>query len=359
MGGGMSAVALARREPAVLLPATAPRPFGSERLLVISPLAARVSDRSIAALPELFEAGDVLVVNDAATLPASLRVADHDAELRLLGRAGERQFFVVALGAGDHHTATERRGEPPSFELGARLDLGGLSAEIVAVLGRRRYRIRFDVGGAELIQALYRAGSVIQYAHVAPELELWDVQNRFASRPWAVEMPSAGRPLSWDAITALRRRGAEVVGLTHAAGLSSSGLAELDRLLPLPEASEIPVETVRAIERARAGGHRVVAVGTSVVRALEDSARERGGLRAGKRDARLVIGPGFRARVVSALLTGLHEPGTSHFALMRAFAAESLLCRALELAAARGYLQHEFGDACLIDGGGAGRVGLG
>jgi S-adenosylmethionine:tRNA ribosyltransferase-isomerase len=136
--------------------------------------------------------------------------------------------------------------------------------------------------------------------------------------------------------------------VTHAAGLSSTGSATLDRRLPLPERSEIPEATVRAIERARAAGGRVLAAGTSVVRALESRFAEHGSLRAGTGVATLVLSPRFRPQVVDGLLTGLHQRGTSHFALLGAFAPESLLERAIEHAAAQGYLEHEFGDSMLI-----------
>jgi S-adenosylmethionine:tRNA ribosyltransferase-isomerase len=128
---------------------------------------------------------------------------------------------------------------------------------------------------------------------------------------------------------------------------------QLDARLPFPELSEIPGRTLRAIERARAEGGRVIAVGTTVVRALEDRAVANGRLEAGLSEARLTLRPGFRPRVVDALLTGLHEPETSHFELMQAFAPRALLERATEHAARAGYLQHEFGDSLLLIAAGA------
>jgi S-adenosylmethionine:tRNA ribosyltransferase-isomerase len=174
------------------------------------------------------------------------------------------------------------------------------------------------------------------------------VQNRYASRPWAFEMPSAGRPLSFGIFAELRARGVELAVLTHAAGLSSTGSASLDRRLPVPEESDIPAETVRAVEAAQVRGGRVVAVGTTVVRALEGRMHGAQRLSAGRNETSLVIGPRFRPRVVNGLLTGLHEPSSSHFALLEAFAERPLLVRAFEHAATAGYLAHEFGDSCLI-----------
>jgi len=212
----------------------------------------------------------------------------------------------------------------------------------------RLVRLRFDRDGRELYQALYEIGRVVQYSYVERPLELWDVQNRYASRPWAFEPPSAGRPLTFGVLGELRARGVALAVVTHAAGLSSTGSSSLDRRLPIPEQSDLPPETVRAVEVTKARGGRVIAVGTTVVRALEGRALESPRLSAGRNETSLVIGPGFRPRVVNGLLTGLHEPASSHFALLQAFAERPLLLRALEHASREGYLEHEFGDSCLV-----------
>ena len=168
-----------------------------------------------------------------------------------------------------------------------------------------------------------------------------EVQTPFASRPWAAEMPSAGRPLS-SAVLA----GLNVARITHAAGLSSTGDPETDALLPLPERSDIPVETIRALERAG----RVIAVGTSVVRALEDRFRTHGRLVPGVATSTLRIGPGTALHVVDGLLSGMHEPGESHFELFKAFASTDTLLAANREAIALGYRNHEFGDSTLLIG---------
>src|SRR5262249_17481681 len=141
-------------------------------------------------------------------------------------------------------------------------------------------------------------------------------------------------------------RGVRMATLTHAAGLSSIGDAEADAILPLPERYDIPSATVDAVEKTRASGGRVIAVGTTVVRALEGAAAE--GLRPGEGLTGLRPGAGSRLRVVDGLLTGMHEPGTSHFALLTAFAPEELLLAAHRHAEAAGYLAHEFGDSALV-----------
>jgi S-adenosylmethionine:tRNA ribosyltransferase-isomerase len=191
-----------------------------------------------------------------------------------------------------------------------------------------------------LWQAVYTHGRPIQYAHRRELLPLYVVQTAYAARPWAVEMPSAGRPLTWDTLLALRRRGVELAYLTHAAGLSSTGDDELDRALPWPERYEIPRRTLDALSRAR----RVIAVGTTVVRALESLAvsGDASGI------ARLRLDPSYTPRIVTGLISGLHAPGESHFELLSAFAPRERLVRAIELAAASGLSGHELGDGCIV-----------
>ena len=106
----------------------------------------------------------------------------------------------------------------------------------------RLLRVRFESEGRELLEALYRAGRVVQYSYVERPLELWDVQNRFASRPWAFELPSAGRPVTFALLGELRARGVALAVVTHAAGLSSTGSASLDRRLPRQNVGQLRTE---------------------------------------------------------------------------------------------------------------------
>jgi len=208
----------------------------------------------------------------------------------------------------------------------------------------RRVELAAITGGPEVWwTAIYESGKAVQYAHRREELPLWAVQTAYAARPWAVEMPSAGRGLTWEVLLRLRRRGIAVATLTHAAGLGATGDDALDRALPLPERYEIPQATADAIAHARASGGRVIAIGTSVVRALEAS-----GGRAGQGIATLRVDGRYRPRVVDGLVSGLHAPGESHFELLEAFAPADRLRQALVLAARHGLSAHELGDACLI-----------
>jgi S-adenosylmethionine:tRNA ribosyltransferase-isomerase len=352
-----------------LNPAVWPRTqAASTRLLHIDPASAALTDRRVQDLPELLRPGDLVVVNDVATLPASLHARTRlgPVEVRLAGPPepgeGPGRCTAVLFGPGSWRQKTEDRPPPPRLGAGESLAFGGneadsrvgsraaLSAEIVRVsaLSPRLVELRFDRAGASLWAALYRLGHPVQYSHLVGPLDLWHVNTPFGARPWAVEMPSAGRPLSVAVLRALRGRGVGVASLSHAAGLSSTGDPALDRHLPLPERSWIPAQTVEAIEQARTSARRVLAVGTTVVRALEGRASEPGSLRAGDGVTDLHVGPGHPLRVVDGIVSGLHERGESHFELLRAFAPTPLLELAAVHAQAGGYLGHEFGDLCLI-----------
>jgi S-adenosylmethionine:tRNA ribosyltransferase-isomerase len=213
--------------------------------------------------------------------------------------------------------------------------------------------VRLAGSAQALFRALYARGKPVQYAHVSAPLPLHHVQTAFAGPPMAAEIPSAGRPVTFGLLSALRRRGVAVARLSHAAGLSSTGSAAADRFLPLPERYVIPEATAAAVVAARERGGRVVAVGTTVARALEAAWRAggrsaRGEIAAGEGTAVLVMDEGTERGIVDAILTGVHEPGTSHYRLLRAFTGAALLDQSLELAEREGFLVHEFGDSVLV-----------
>jgi S-adenosylmethionine:tRNA ribosyltransferase-isomerase len=325
------------------------------RLLHVDPAAGTFTDRMIADLPTLLGPEDLLVVNDAGTVPASLAGAadGQPIEVRLAAPGeGPTEWTAVLFGTGSWRQRTEDRPPPPRLRAGDRIELGpDLRAEVRRVwpISPRLVDLSLESAAGGVWPALFRAGRPVQYSHLAGPLALWDVQTPYGSRPWAVEAPSAGRPLTIALIQDLRRRGIRLERLTHAAGLSSTGDPAIDAWLPLPERYEIPPGTVEAVAGTRAKGGRVVAVGTTVVRALEGAAAANGGrLRAGAGVTDLRVGRQHQPRVVNGLLTGLHEPGTSHFSLASAFAPPALLQAAFLHAEERGYLGHEFGDSSLL-----------
>jgi len=319
-----------------------------------------------AMLIDILRAGDLIVANDAATLPASLHgthvPSGASIEVRLAGRpttpprsanakdsTGVADFCAVVFGAGDFHTRTEDRPQPPALSPGDALALGPLSAVVTALLGHTRLiSLHFEGAPDEIWSGIARHGHPVQYSHVPRPLALWDVWTPIASPPVAFEPPSAGFALDWQMIAAFNSRGIGFATITHAAGISSTGDIELDRRLPFDEPYEIPLSTERAIARTRAAGGRIIAIGTTVVRALEHAGMADGYVHAGRGLATQRIGRETRLRVVDALLTGVHERDTSHYELLRAFADDQTLSAADEALALHDYRPHEFGDSVLV-----------
>lgn len=319
---------------------------------------------------ELLGAGDVVVVNDAGTLPASLHGTHAESgrpiELRLAGwlsdlhdTEGPQRFLAVVFGKGDYRTLTEDRAAPPPWHPGDHFifgspGFGSLEAVVELRLDHERLiPIRFRANRGELLAGLACHGRPIQYAHVPDRLHLWDVWTSVAAEPIAFEAPSAGFAIDWRTLARWRERGVNIVSLSHAAGISSTGDDALDAALPFDEPYEIPAHTAHVINDARANGGRVVAMGTTVLRALESAAHTStgsgGAVQAGRGIARVKIGPETNIRVVDVILTGMHEPGESHYELLRAFAKDSLLQCIHTVASRRGYRGHEFGDSLLLE----------
>jgi S-adenosylmethionine:tRNA ribosyltransferase-isomerase len=328
------------------------------RLLAVDSSGA-IADVPRARFVDLLHPGDLVVANDAATFPASLHGVHEPTgapiEVRLAGRSSlaaddVRDFTAVVFGAGDFHVRTEDRPLPPPLAPGDRLVLGPLSAHVTGWLDHPRLvSLRFDGSAAAIWDGLARHGRPIQYAHVPTPLELWDVWTPIAGPPAAFEPPSAGFALDWRSIQAMHRRRIRFVTITHAAGISSTGDDDLDRRLPLDEPYRIPAATALAIGQIRDRAGRIVAIGTTVVRALEHAAARDGVVRAGDGVATGRLGPSTRLRVIDAILSGTHEAGSSHYELLRAFTDDETLARANAALETRGYRTHEFGDSVLIE----------
>jgi S-adenosylmethionine:tRNA ribosyltransferase-isomerase len=296
-------------------------------------------DARFADLPRFLEPGDLLVVNTSATLAAALdaRLGDRELELRLSTPvAGE---WVVEL----------RRRERLPFRrppIGARLGLpaGGHAELLAPYAGSDRLSVaRLDLP-EPLDVYLGRYGRPISYVYVPDAWPLEAYQTVFAHEPGSAEMPSAGRPFTAELVTELVARGVLVAPVTLHTGVSSLERGER----PYPERYRVPAATARLVEAVRGWGGRVVAVGTTVVRALETVAAPDGTLGPGQGRTSLVVTPERGVRVVDGLLTGWHEPDASHLQLLEAVAGRELLERSYRAAEAHGYLWHEFGDVHLI-----------
>jgi S-adenosylmethionine:tRNA ribosyltransferase-isomerase len=305
-----------------------------------------LDDSSISLLPDYLRPGDLLVVNDASTLPASLAgydITGNPLEVRLVAQLDERVWQAVVFGEGDWHARTEDRPAPPGLTEGAEIIFSGeLRARILKQneISERLLHLEFDSSGEDLWHSIYAYGKPVQYSYLHEELKPWELQNIYSSRPWAVEMPSAGHVIEWQLLLKLKNKGVRIATLTHGAGLSATGDVRIDQALPLAERFEIPSATWEAMKAATG---RVIAVGTSVVRALESAAAL--GLRG---ITNLKIDAGHKLQAVDGLLTGTHDVTESHYRLLRAFLPETCLLKISQHLEERGYLTHEFGDLCLI-----------
>jgi S-adenosylmethionine:tRNA ribosyltransferase-isomerase len=355
-----------------MIPAVDPVQRPRDARLLVVDHEGRVTHAPRSRFLDFVHPSDVVVANDAATLPASLHgvhvPSGSPIEVRLAGRASlaaedVRRFSTVVFGPGDYRVRTEDRPLPPPLAAGDRLALGParhgwdrsageggtLNATVERLLGHPRLAaVRFEGPPRSVWAGIAWHGRPIQYAHVTAPLALWDVWSAIAGLPAAFEPPSASFALDWAAISAMRERGIGFATITVAAGISSTGDAGLDRRLPFDEPYAIPEATASAIRRARAIGGRVIAVGTSVVRALEHAATG-DGVVAGHGVASQRVGPATALRVVDAILSGTHEPGSSHFDLLRAFAPDATLAAATAALESAGYRTHEFGDSVLIE----------
>ncbi len=308
------------------------------RMLVAS--RAGVSHHRFLDLPDLLEPGDLLVVNTSATLPAALASSPRvHLSTPLPGDWPEDGYerWVIELREGHARHRGGRAGQRIALP-------GGGEAELLAPYlgGRRLWAARLRLP-APLIEYLAAHGEPIRYRHQPEPRPLADYQTIFASEPGSAEMPSAGRPFSERVLERLEERGITVATIVLHTGVSSLERGER----PYPERFRVPEGTLAAVRAAS----RVIAVGTTVVRALETAAA---GVTEGW--TRLVVepdrggSPGGRSpvRVVDGILTGWHEPDASHLLMLEAIAGRRLVERSYEAALADGYRWHEFGDSHLL-----------
>ena len=291
-------------------------------------------------LPCFLNAGDLLVVNTSATLAAAL-------DARLGGEAVQLWLSTPAAdGAWVVELRTRDRRAYPRPPIGARLDLpNGAHAELVArFAGSDRLVVtRFDLG-EPLEEYLRQHGQPIRYGYVPERWPVDAYQTVFGREPGSAEMPSAGRPFTAELVLELLRR-----GLLFAPVVLHTGVSSLERgEPPYPERFRVPDTTARLVDAVHRWGGRVVAVGTTVVRALETVAADDGTVASGEGWTSLVVTPERGLRTVDGLLTGWHERDSSHLRLLEAAAGAELLDRSYRAALEHRYLWHEFGDLHLI-----------
>ncbi len=296
-------------------------------------------------LPDVLRSGDLLVVNTSATLPAAVdgRLHGRTRPVHVSGLLDDGSWAVEvrlpdAAGPDLDVTAGDELALPDGLVL--RLTTGWPDPSAP----RSRLWRAIPSRPVAPLDVLSAHGRPITYAYLSGRPPLRDFQTVFADEPGSAEMASAGRPFTAELVVRLAVRGVAVAPVVLHAGVSSPELHEP----PLPERFRVPAATAALVNATRAAGGRVVAVGTTVTRALETAAAPDGTVRADSGWTELVLGPQRPARVVSGLVSGLHAPEASHLLLLEAVAGGELVRRAYDAALSGGYLWHEFGDSSIF-----------
>lgn len=296
-------------------------------------------------LPRFLRPGDLVVVNVSSTLPAALDVTTDD------GRVFALHLSTPLPAGGWVVELRSEGGARPYFDAvpGLHLNLpGGADATLLTPypLGAEHPRLWAAVirVPGTVHAFLARHGRPIRYAHVPRSWPLASYQNVYALEPGSAEMASAGRGFTHELVTALAARGIGIAPIVLHAGVSSQEAGEP----PFPEPYRVPADTARRVNATHAWGGRVIAIGTTVVRALETVADDQGQAHPGHGWTDHVVTPEIGTHIVDGLLTGWHEPRASHLSMLEAIAGRPLLELSYQSALDNGYLWHEFGDTHLI-----------
>jgi|SRR5579859_31244 len=340
----------------------------ASRMLVLSRAAGGVTDGSFGDIGNFLSGDELLILNNTRVVPARLfghrmgvRSQPPSRATRREHLTGEVEVFLTRQCEPDTWEALVRPGR--KLQIGERIRFGGgeLEAEIIArgELGARTLRF-VSRDTRPVATHLELLGHVPLPPYIRREDEFSDrerYQTVFAKRPGAIAAPTAGLHFTREILEKLRRRGPGICELTLEVGLGTFQPVHTERLEDHKmhsEAYDIPPETAEQIHKVRTAGRRILAVGTTVVRALEDSAlraAESGSrelLLSGRANANVFIYPGFQFRVVDALLTNFHLPRSTLLALVCAFAGRENVLAAYRHAVAEGYRFYSYGDCMLI-----------
>ncbi len=306
------------------------------RLMVSRARTGTVTHHQFADLPSLLLPGDLLVVNTSRTLPAAVRAGTH--EVHFSGQQPDGSWLAeFRRSFGTTSLPDESGPSRPAITLP-----GGAELRVIGPAGARLWRVRASVA---VLPYLLRHGFPIRYSYAAGgQWPLAAYQTVFGTRPGSAEMPSAARPFTAATVTALVTRGVAIAPVTLHCGVSSLEAGED----PYAEWFDVPPATARLVNLTRRCGGRVIAAGTTVVRALESAVPGDAGVSPRTGWTSHVVTPQNPVRAVDGLLTGLHEPRSSHLRMLAAFHPAELLERCYDEALAQGYLWHEFGDVHLM-----------
>lgn len=312
------------------------------RMLVAERSSGRLTHTTFGALPSFLNAGDLVVVNTSTVIPAAITGSAEDGILLMihLSTRLDDDRWVVEPRRIDGRTTRRWDGPVPrAITIGAN---ASMTLE-EPYLGGRLWIARLD-----LPQPVYSwlavNGQPIRYSYVEQPWPISAYQNVYATEPGSAEMPSAGRPFTPEVITRLVAKGVGVSPLVLHTGVASLEANEL----PYPERVKVPAVTADRLNATRREGGRIIAVGTTVVRALETAGDDTGRVHAVDGWTDVVVTPERGVRVVDGLLTGWHEPEASHLLMLEAVAGRPLLEASYAASLHEGYLWHEFGDMHLI-----------
>lgn len=310
------------------------------RMLVAQP--GVFEHRRVDELVEVLQPGDLLVVNSSATVPAAVPLGrDRAGHVLHVSTQLDDGSWIVEVRRPDNEGPVEglASGEVLRLPGGLRLPVLGPHPP-----GQSRLWRVTPIPWRDRVVYLAEHGRPIRYPYVEGPVSLADLQNAYAIEPGSAEMPSAGRPLTAPLLARLVGRGVVLTAIVLHTGVSSLEGHEP----PQPELFTVPDVAARLVNETRRVGRRVVAVGTTVVRALESAANSSGHVHAASGWTSLLLGPDRPTRVVDGILTGLHDPQASHLRLLIAVAGQPLLEQAYEQALGGDYLWHELGDVMLL-----------
>ncbi len=323
-------------------------PRDRARMLVVDRAIGVRAHRQVADLPSLLQAGDLVVVNDTKVMPARVQ-----AQVRSTGKLTDL-LFVQELGQGLWEVLIKGR-----FRLGSIVEFpdGGVGEIVERSQLRTTLRVTGPVSVYELMQA---AGSMPLPPYIkrlpTQDDRQW-YQTMFARQEGAIAAPTAGLHFTPELVQALKGKGVELARVTLHVGpgtFRSVKSEQIEEHRMLPERVEVSAQAVDQICRTRERGNRVVAIGTTVVRALETAARGATGIRPFQGSAELFITPGFEFQVIDALMTNFHLPRTTLLMLVSALVGVAPLRAAYEEAVAQRYRFYSYGDAMLVGTGWAG-----
>ena len=332
--------------PAHLEAAEPPEARGLTRDAVRMLVAERFGDlthSTFGALPSFLRAGDLVVINTSAVVPAAVKARSEshtDLVVHLSTRLDDGRWVVEPRRIDGHTTARWAGPVPQRLTVGVRAT--------ITLEGPYLDSDRLWIARVDLPQPVFTwlavHGQPIRYGYVERPWPIAMYQNVYTTEPGSAEMPSAGRPFTLEVITRLVAKGIGVSPLVLHTGVASLESTEL----PYPERARVPATTAMRVNESHRDGGRVIAVGTTVVRALEAAGDECGIVHPFEGWTDLVITPDRGVRVVDGLLTGWHEPEASHLLMLEAVAGRALLESSYTASLQEGYLWHEFGDMHLI-----------